>query len=289
MAATLEHDERDERDQDDEAVQLDERRVVRGWPRYALALLPASDDEELWSLRDGALWYAVAARLPLAMRRGLAQRHAAEETRLWSALLAAAERCGAASAGTPLSDKPADGVAAGDASQARWALARALRAYRRAGTPPRAAIPTAVGAELVARWQAGGRRCGICGAAVAADDAVALDHVRPVSRGGGDTIENLRVAHARCNARRAAWQWDGDPAALRSIHLRLEPAHPSLGAAFACWYCGTPTRGYVDVDGLPTFRFCDEHRGWQQVRALLAGHGVPPALLDQATYLVTPA
>jgi 5-methylcytosine-specific restriction endonuclease McrA len=268
-----------------EAALLNERAIVQRWRRYALVEALEAGDEELWSLREGALWYLVAARLAQALRREFSGRHARHEARLWSALLDAAERCGAGPDGTDTDVNPYDDTAQSEASQARWVLSRALRAYSRAGTPPRTAIPARVGRSLMSRWDAGGRRCGICGAVIADEEAVALDHLLPVSRGGGDAPENLRVAHARCNARRGAWVWDGDAEALRTIRLRLEPAHPSRCAAFACWFCGEPTRGYVDVDGLPTLRFCPAHRGWENVRALLAGHGVPAALLDRAAFV----
>lgn len=258
--------------------------IVHNWSRYALARRLPAADEELWSLRDGNPWYLVAARLPLALRREFSARHGAGEARRWLALLTAAGRCAACLDGIAMDEEAAGGPPSGTPAEARWALAHALKAYRRSAAPPRAAIAAAVSGALLDRWQANGRRCGICGAAVAAGEAIALDHILPVSLGGDDAIDNLRVAHARCNARRGAWQWQGDAAALKIVELRLEPAHPSLCDRFGCWYCGTPTRGYVDVPGLPTLRFCPAHRGWPLVRALLAGHGVPQDALAQAAF-----
>lgn len=47
--------------------------------------------------------------------------------------------------------------------------------------------------------------CWICGEAIdhrrlhPEPSAPTIDHVRPLSRGGGNNSENLRMAHARCN------------------------------------------------------------------------------------------
>lgn len=43
--------------------------------------------------------------------------------------------------------------------------------------------------------------CHICGKKVA-PDRFALDHLIPLSHGGGYTYDNLRVAHPKCNSRR---------------------------------------------------------------------------------------
>jgi 5-methylcytosine-specific restriction endonuclease McrA len=43
--------------------------------------------------------------------------------------------------------------------------------------------------------------CQICGAGVAPSD-VHLDHIIPFAHGGPTTIDNLRVAHSRCNIKR---------------------------------------------------------------------------------------
>ena len=50
-----------------------------------------------------------------------------------------------------------------------------------------------------------GTVCHICGA----DGANSADHVVPRSRGGADTIENLRPAHRACNLARGAQPLDG--------------------------------------------------------------------------------
>lgn len=44
-------------------------------------------------------------------------------------------------------------------------------------------------------------------------DAATIDHRVPRSRGGGDHISNLQLAHRRCNAERAADAWPGGPEA----------------------------------------------------------------------------
>lgn len=49
--------------------------------------------------------------------------------------------------------------------------------------------------------------CHICGAPVDPDD-VHLDHVKPFSRGGETTFDNLRVSHSRCNLSKSN-KWDG--------------------------------------------------------------------------------
>lgn len=48
-----------------------------------------------------------------------------------------------------------------------------------------------------------GCRCHICGKKVRRSQ-VTLDHLVPLSRGGGHTALNLRVAHLSCNSRRGA-------------------------------------------------------------------------------------
>ena len=52
-----------------------------------------------------------------------------------------------------------------------------------------------------------GWRCSICHTMINPDatrlrDRLSIDHVLPVSRGGTDTLENLRPAHYGCNAAR---------------------------------------------------------------------------------------
>ena len=46
--------------------------------------------------------------------------------------------------------------------------------------------------------------CWLCSEPIGPDDAWDVDHVVPVSRGGGDDLGNLRPAHAACNRSRGA-------------------------------------------------------------------------------------
>lgn len=61
----------------------------------------------------------------------------------------------------------------------------------------RPAIPLRVRWEVLARDE---NRCVICGAT----ERLSLDHVIPFSKGGPDTVENLRVLCRYCNSRRGA-------------------------------------------------------------------------------------
>ena len=49
--------------------------------------------------------------------------------------------------------------------------------------------------RLIAR---DGRTCAICGKPIAAGHET-LDHIVPKAEGGGNEIENLRLAHLECN------------------------------------------------------------------------------------------
>lgn len=64
----------------------------------------------------------------------------------------------------------------------------------------RPAIPLSVRRAVFAR---DADTCQICFGHVPDGDAH-LDHIIPWSRGGPDTIENLRVTHSRCNIKRGA-------------------------------------------------------------------------------------
>lgn len=70
--------------------------------------------------------------------------------------------------------------------------------------PTRAAIPASIRAAVIAR---DGHICTLCGGNVYVRARkpvrrLTLDHIIPYSRGGPDTVENLRVACLSCNARR---------------------------------------------------------------------------------------
>lgn len=50
-------------------------------------------------------------------------------------------------------------------------------------------------------WHRDKKRCHICGEKV--DLSVAtLDHLIPISSGGGDNLDNLAIAHRECNLKR---------------------------------------------------------------------------------------
>lgn len=47
-----------------------------------------------------------------------------------------------------------------------------------------------------------GTNCAICGKPMLTMADITIDHIEPVSRGGLDVLENLRLAHPDCNRRR---------------------------------------------------------------------------------------
>lgn len=62
----------------------------------------------------------------------------------------------------------------------------------------RTKIPARVRRAVIVR---DGLRCGLCGDPVSTAE-LHLDHIVPWAAGGPDTVDNLRVTHARCNMRR---------------------------------------------------------------------------------------
>lgn len=52
--------------------------------------------------------------------------------------------------------------------------------------------------KALLRRRRGELRCGICGKRLSKKTAN-VDHIVPVSRGGTDDLENLQLAHPRCN------------------------------------------------------------------------------------------
>ena len=48
-----------------------------------------------------------------------------------------------------------------------------------------------------------GTLCGLCQEPMTAKE-MSIDHIMPVSRGGSDKPENLRLAHEKCNQERGA-------------------------------------------------------------------------------------
>ncbi len=47
-----------------------------------------------------------------------------------------------------------------------------------------------------------GTNCAICGEPMMTMDDITIDHLVPLSRGGLDVLDNLRLAHAKCNEKR---------------------------------------------------------------------------------------
>lgn len=67
------------------------------------------------------------------------------------------------------------------------------------GTPDRPTIPMWMRDTVIERDLG---ICGICRTPVGLEDPLHLDHIRPVSRGGETTLNNLQLAHAVCNMRK---------------------------------------------------------------------------------------
>lgn len=57
--------------------------------------------------------------------------------------------------------------------------------------------------------------CGICRTAVSFEE-FSVDHIYPLSRGGGHVLSNLQIAHLECNVRKGAKVYGNDS------HQRLE-------------------------------------------------------------------
>lgn len=70
-------------------------------------------------------------------------------------------------------------------------------------------------------WGRDGGYCGICGDPVPYRE-MHLDHIVPVSLGGGDEPSNLRPAHARCNIGR------GNGRVARTIALKPSTSAPLM-------------------------------------------------------------
>jgi len=78
-----------------------------------------------------------------------------------------------------------------------WARGRKLRYIP---GPGRRKLPRRIRLAVIER---DGYVCGICDLEVDPAD-VHIDHIHPVSRGGTDDLDNLRVTHSRCNIRKGA-------------------------------------------------------------------------------------
>jgi 5-methylcytosine-specific restriction endonuclease McrA len=79
--------------------------------------------------------------------------------------------------------------------KARIEIVRTLGQSSHPGGRPRASIPDHIMAIVFDRDQG---RCVVCGSA----DELQFDHIVPHSKGGADTIENLRVLCRACNGKR---------------------------------------------------------------------------------------
>ncbi len=71
-------------------------------------------------------------------------------------------------------------------------------------TGPRAPLSINLRAAVLAR---DGLVCQLCGNPIRYQSNIAIDHIIPVSKGGPDTLDNLRVAHRFCNSRRNNREW----------------------------------------------------------------------------------
>lgn len=101
------------------------------------------------------------------------------------------------------------------------------------------------------RWAIWGREggyCGICYEPVPYRE-MHLDHIVPVSLGGGDEPGNLRPAHAACNIRR------GNGGVPRTVALRPGAAQPlmlRMPAEVKAWLAGEAKRGRRSFAGQVT-------------------------------------
>lgn len=76
-----------------------------------------------------------------------------------------------------------------------WHRQRGIDPYKR-----REKIPAWMRERVIER---DGLTCGICDGPVTADD-VHIDHIHPVALGGRNEVDNLQVAHSRCNLSKGA-------------------------------------------------------------------------------------
>jgi hypothetical protein len=82
-------------------------------------------------------------------------------------------------------------------------------------------------ARLIARLMfRDGEDCCYCLAPLG--DDITLEHVVAQSRGGSDELDNLKLAHDRCNARMADLPPHAKAAAAKALHT---PSTPSFGKA----------------------------------------------------------
>ncbi len=153
----------------------------------------------------------------------------------------------------------------------------------------RTPIPKRVRAAVVATWEATGERtCALCGDPIAEGERPSLDHIVPVSAGGLNEAQNLRVVHQRCNTRRAGLYWRPQDQPFHELVLRYRS--PDIGEDFSsvlhCRRCGSWTVAFIQIPGpWPSLGLCQAHQDWAIVSHLLLSLGVPAETLDGIQYV----
>jgi hypothetical protein len=102
------------------------------------------------------------------------------------------------------------------AQQLASRVARRQRADKRRSQGHRDRKRQPIVVAIIAR---DGERCGICGRVLRNAFRAHIDHIRPKFRGGGDEVENLQLAHGKCNAGKK----DGDPGGRLWRHSSMPP------------------------------------------------------------------
>lgn len=80
------------------------------------------------------------------------------------------------------------------------------------------------GNEVVAIYNRDRGLCGICGHGVTSYYDASIDHMMPLALGGTNELDNLQLAHIRCNQRK----FKKAPSALPSVVMHWEEAQPPL-------------------------------------------------------------
>ena len=73
--------------------------------------------------------------------------------------------------------------------------------------------------DIVALWLQAGGRCGICREPLL-PEAISIDHIVPLARGGDDGAANLQFAHRRCNNRKGT-RLPNEPPAVPKMRPRM--------------------------------------------------------------------
>lgn len=99
-----------------------------------------------------------------------------------------------------------------------------------------------------------GTRCQLCGEEIEDKKDARIDHIVPVAKGGDDSIGNLQMTHARCNARKGSKSVPSFTYKKRKTTLSLSPSKapvqkvPALPAPPAPKR-GTEPRTEIYIDG----------------------------------------